>query len=320
MTFFLQRLAERAMGHRTGARLPRTSYLSHSLTVAEQNASILSTLSISQHNQEAPTVAPSQALRAPSEGVAEAPSPLAGQSLANGVGLVAEPVGEELWAVNFLAAPERNSFHPTVFDERSLPSVLPTSLAPGEETLVSRDIHRSGPESKNDVRGRSSHRNQGDALQKPADAHALTSLVEQTPWLPVVSKAPWSPGPGMEADEKSQECPGEERFMPVRRREGQGGDPRVDNLRGIPGEIEPLLPLSRPVRDATQALVTLPSTAGEGSSAATGERNEIHITIGRVEVTALPPDEGMKPTKQPTRRRPPTSLDEYLVKRHGRAS
>jgi hypothetical protein len=51
------------------------------------------------------------------------------------------------------------------------------------------------------------------------------------------------------------------------------------------------------------------------------ENTEVHITIGRVEVTAMyppPPDKPASPAMP--RRPPPMSLDEYLEKHHGRVS
>jgi hypothetical protein len=223
--------------------------------------------------------------------------------------------------VNSMAVAGRNFFNPALFDERSVPSALPTSPAPYEETIVIKDIHQGGRDGKNDSHERpASRHSQDEDQQKFEVVHGVISHFEQSPLSPIDSKAPWQQDSRLGADGSPTSRLGEDRLMLMHSRGEKSTDPRVENLRGLPGEIEPLLPLFRLTQDAAQQRVSLQSSGRDGQSTAAEERTEIHITIGRVEVTALSPREEAKPTKQAASRRPPMSLDEYLVKRHGRAS
>jgi hypothetical protein len=285
--------------------------------MAEHKAFFPSSESVSPHGQAHPPLVTNHGLRAPPEGADRAVAPAAGQTLPGGVRPAEEPAREGVLGANSLAMPGRNSFHPAPFDERWKFSALSTSQAPYEEALVVKDIHQPERDGKNDFprRSASRHSRYGDQ-QNPAGQQEVTSQLEQSPLPPVESKDQWNHDPRTEEDANPPSLPGEDQFMPMRRREEKSSDYRVESLRDLSGEIEPLLPLSRLVQDAVQPPASLPGsydTAGE-------EKTEIHITIGRVEVTALSPQELEKPTKQVARRRLPMSLDEYLLKRHGRAS
>lgn len=75
--------------------------------------------------------------------------------------------------------------------------------------------------------------------------------------------------------------------------------------------VEPLLPL---VRDAGRPAPT-GDHQGRASFGMIEETTEVHVTIGRIEVTAIHEPAPSQPTAP--RRKPPMSLDDYLTRRQG---
>lgn len=80
-------------------------------------------------------------------------------------------------------------------------------------------------------------------------------------------------------------------------------------------QVEPLLaPTIRVRRPASAAQPSLAHRPGQSSHADT--TTEVHVSIGRIEVTAI--HEPAAPAQRPaTRRKAPVSLDEYLARRQG---
>ena len=80
--------------------------------------------------------------------------------------------------------------------------------------------------------------------------------------------------------------------------------------------IEPLLPPTQPVRTphAPTASARI-DNQGRLSAGSIEETTEVHISIGRIEVTAVHEPAPAKPAA--ARRNAPMSLDDYLAKRHG---
>jgi hypothetical protein len=80
--------------------------------------------------------------------------------------------------------------------------------------------------------------------------------------------------------------------------------------------IEPLLPTTQPVRTprAPTASASI-DNQGRLSAGSIEETTEVHISIGRIEVTAVHEPAPAKPAA--ARRNAPMSLDDYLAKRHG---
>jgi hypothetical protein len=92
---------------------------------------------------------------------------------------------------------------------------------------------------------------------------------------------------------------------------------------------EPAETNARTMADSDTALVPLHAAArsvvGDATSGARAsnpllapasartEVNEVHVTIGRIELTAAPP--AARPRREPARSRKPQSLDEYLARR-----
>jgi len=74
-----------------------------------------------------------------------------------------------------------------------------------------------------------------------------------------------------------------------------------------PGAPEPLLP------SVASSAPTSPATAEQIPSAVSGSPNEVHVHIGRIELTALPLEAAPKPKASEARQ--PMSLDEYLARR-----
>ena len=77
--------------------------------------------------------------------------------------------------------------------------------------------------------------------------------------------------------------------------------------------IEPLLPPTQPVRAPTASASI--DNQGRLSAGSIEETTEVHIIIGRIEVTAVHEPAPAKPAA--ARRNAPMSLDDYLAKRHG---
>lgn len=84
----------------------------------------------------------------------------------------------------------------------------------------------------------------------------------------------------------------------------------------LPARIEPLLPLAPPARQPFRGPASA-STANQGSRPVgmVEETTEVHVSIGRIEVTAVHQPAPSKPATP--RRNAPMSLDEYLARRHG---
>ncbi len=80
--------------------------------------------------------------------------------------------------------------------------------------------------------------------------------------------------------------------------------------------VEPLLPRTRsaPAPDRPYPAASRPDRAGDAPGAVQ-ETTEVHISIGRIEVTAVHEPAPARPAAP--RRTAPLSLDEYLAKRHG---
>ena len=83
-----------------------------------------------------------------------------------------------------------------------------------------------------------------------------------------------------------------------------------------PASVQPLLPpmsVAQPIFRIGGRGLDSPVTSRKG---VVEETTEVHVSIGRIEVTAV---HEPAPAKPATARRPaPMSLDEYLAKRHGR--
>jgi hypothetical protein len=91
-----------------------------------------------------------------------------------------------------------------------------------------------------------------------------------------------------------------------------------ESLRPVPAapaRIELLLPLAQPAREPFRTTASANIThQGRLSSGMVEETTEVHVSIGRIEVTAV---HEPAPTKPPApRRNAPMSLDDYLAKRH----
>jgi len=83
-----------------------------------------------------------------------------------------------------------------------------------------------------------------------------------------------------------------------------------------PARIEPLLPLAKPERGFSIPSASA-SLANQTHHAAgmVEDATEVHVSIGRIEVTAVHKPAPAKPAAP--RRNAPMSLDDYLAKRHG---
>jgi hypothetical protein len=91
-----------------------------------------------------------------------------------------------------------------------------------------------------------------------------------------------------------------------------------ESLRPVPAapaRIELLLPLARPAREPFRTTASANMTnQGRLSSGMVEETTEVHVSIGRIEVTAV---HEPAPNKPPApRRKAPMSLDDYLATRH----
>jgi hypothetical protein len=107
-------------------------------------------------------------------------------------------------------------------------------------------------------------------------------------------------------------------YGPRRTTEGdtEGREERV-NVRDLAYMVEPLFPPQRATHSPAWNAGNRPPDSSRGSASASGagEATEVHVTIGRIEVTAVheaPP---------PKRRTPPSpkpmTLEEYLARRRG---
>ena len=92
---------------------------------------------------------------------------------------------------------------------------------------------------------------------------------------------------------------------------------RTEASRASTRDAPPLLPPQRVGRalPAPAIAVANPLPAGPAKPA-TEEATEVHVTIGRIEVTAV--QEAPRPRREPARSRKPKSLEEYLADRQGR--
>jgi len=104
-------------------------------------------------------------------------------------------------------------------------------------------------------------------------------------------------------------------------REVVGGDGATSVSTGpdmnptLRGQGKTLLPLSPEAPDIKRLTNDFTRNHESGSAS---ETTEVHVTIGRVEVTAVYPQPQEKQGKAaPNRRPPPMSLDEYLARRQG---
>lgn len=90
-------------------------------------------------------------------------------------------------------------------------------------------------------------------------------------------------------------------------------------------EIPPLLPLqneiNEPENQAAGRRNALSGPASQTVPASVEETTEVHVSIGRIDVTAVYESSQGKREKEAQPQRPsPMSLDEYLARRHGRSS
>lgn len=80
--------------------------------------------------------------------------------------------------------------------------------------------------------------------------------------------------------------------------------------------VEPLLPLAQPAREPFRPAASASNGNQERRPAGlVEETTEVHVSIGRIEVTAVHEPAAPKPAA--SRRNAPMSLDDYLAKRHG---
>ena len=83
-----------------------------------------------------------------------------------------------------------------------------------------------------------------------------------------------------------------------------------------PTRIEPLLPLAKPERSfSIPSASTSLANQTRHADGMIEEATEVHVSIGRIEVTAVHEPAPAKPAAP--RRNAPMSLDDYLAKRHG---
>ncbi len=81
-------------------------------------------------------------------------------------------------------------------------------------------------------------------------------------------------------------------------------------------KIKPLLPLAQPAREPFRPAASASNGNPERRPAGqVEETTEVHVSIGRIEVTAVHEPAPSKPAA--ARRSAPMSLDDYLAKRHG---
>jgi hypothetical protein len=86
--------------------------------------------------------------------------------------------------------------------------------------------------------------------------------------------------------------------------------------RSTPARIEPLLPLAKPERSfSIPSVSTNLANQTHDADGMIEEATEVHVSIGRIEVTAVHEPAPAKPAAP--RRTAPMSLDDYLAKRHG---
>ena len=92
-----------------------------------------------------------------------------------------------------------------------------------------------------------------------------------------------------------------------------------ESLRPVPAAIvrvEPLLPRGQSAREQFRATASASmNNLGRTSAGMVEETTEVHVSIGRIEVTAVHEPAPLKPAV--SRRNAPLSLDDYLAKRHG---
>ena len=92
-----------------------------------------------------------------------------------------------------------------------------------------------------------------------------------------------------------------------------------ESLRPAPAAIvrvEPLLPRAQPARERFRPTASASTdNLGRSSAGMVEETTEVHVSIGRIEVTAV--HEPAPPKPAVSRRSAPMSLDDYLAKRHG---
>ncbi len=98
----------------------------------------------------------------------------------------------------------------------------------------------------------------------------------------------------------------------------EAGLEQTESLRPAPVTIaivEPLLPLAQPAREPFRPTSTASNGNPGRSAGLIEETTEVHVHIGRIEVTAMHEPAPAKPAA--ARRPAPMSLDDYLAKRHG---
>jgi hypothetical protein len=105
---------------------------------------------------------------------------------------------------------------------------------------------------------------------------------------------------------------------PIDRRANRRVEPDADRAMDAPAIEGPALLPSRRFTPALspRAIAATPSHAIGAARPRVEETTEVRVSIGRIEVTAVP--EPAAPQREPAGRRRPKSLDEYLAERQGR--
>jgi hypothetical protein len=89
------------------------------------------------------------------------------------------------------------------------------------------------------------------------------------------------------------------------------------NVHGLAHMVEPLLPPQRAMHSQAWNAGNRPpdSSRGPASASGAGEATEVHVTIGRIEVTAVHEAPPSKRRTPPSAK--PMTLEEYLARRRG---
>lgn len=149
-----------------------------------------------------------------------------------------------------------------------------------------------------------------ERLAVRADADGTTSAPRPDQPLPLLAMQPLHPATETLARHGPTEKPADASFE-----HASETPPQAPALRTPP----PLLPSTeRRVHEPAPHLALRPSPVqpeARQPAAAVEETTEVHVTIGRIEVTAVQDAPAQKPS--PRRRPAPMSLDEYIARRQG---
>lgn len=166
-------------------------------------------------------------------------------------------------------------------------------------------------------------------LSHPSHIEALGSERPAEPpdtGFPGVPSAPATPGPptttSLRAPSTPRPAPPSTTLTAVRAADEDSVAPaqvvRVEAGRTqAPPELQPLLPPRPPSRILPQPPAAAPAQGPSGVPQPTVEETtEVHVSIGRIEITAV--HEAPPQRREPTRTRKPRSLEEYLATRRER--